>query len=361
MQNRTWAAFRRRATGLRGRARATALAYVLAARGRIRRHALPIAQTSVAAVVSWWVADTALGSGRAIFAPVTTIVALGITQGRRGRNAIQFVLGVALGVGVADVVVGELSGGPLQGGLVCALAMVFALAVSSSTSLVTQAGVSAILVAGLIPSGGLTFARLWQSLIGGVVALVFSQFLFAPDPVRQLERAISSALKDLAAVCDQAAGKLSNGSVDISAIDVSARLMRVSIELEETGKVAWATARQAPRRRSTREQVQELHDAAGALASAFGDVGPLLRVTERLARDTADVRDDLAALLRRLADQARQAEGGRPASALGDGDPHLKRIAELRSITSSAVVTLLESCSESLGLFAQHSRYVAEP
>lgn len=344
-----WRSFRHRAAGVRGRARATVLAHALAAWRRLRRHSVPIIQTSAAAAIAWWIAGDVLGSSRAIFAPVTTIVALGISRGRRGRQAVQFVLGVALGVGIADVVVGELSGGPIQGGVICALAMALAISITGSTSLVTQAGVSAVLAAGLLhPAGGVSLARLWESLIGGVVALVFSQFLFTPDPIKQLSTAIANALSELASVFDEAAAKLAGGSCDLSAVDLSARLIRTSMDLEESGEVAQSTATHAPRRRMARSRVEQLRGTAALLGAVLGDVAPLLRVCERLVRNEDSQAGDLSALLRRLAEQSRQVAQGKRVIPLTDEDATLLKLTKEESMSSAALVTLAESCSQSL-------------
>ena len=57
-----------------------------------------IAQTAVAAAISWELALQLPNHGRPFFAPIAAAISLGAAVGRRGRQAIEMVTGVALGI-----------------------------------------------------------------------------------------------------------------------------------------------------------------------------------------------------------------------------------------------------------------------
>lgn len=76
-------------------------------------------------------------------------------------------------------------------------ATVIARAFSDARIAVAQAAVSAILVVALADADA-GVARLIDALVGAGVALVFSQLLFSPEPVRLLRRAESTALAVMA-------------------------------------------------------------------------------------------------------------------------------------------------------------------
>src|SRR5829696_9568583 len=106
----------------------------LSARGRTERlrHAgRAIVQATLAATIAWLVATEVVGHLRPFFAPVAAMITLGLTQGERGRRAVEVVLGVTLGIAVADLLVIELGSGRWQLGVVIAISMTVALLLGS--------------------------------------------------------------------------------------------------------------------------------------------------------------------------------------------------------------------------------------
>src|ERR671929_1452678 len=75
------------------------------ARGRVRATLRPVLQTAAAAVGAWYVALLLLPDPRPAFASIAAVVALGASYGQRGQRAVQLVLGVVLGITLADLIV----------------------------------------------------------------------------------------------------------------------------------------------------------------------------------------------------------------------------------------------------------------
>ena len=65
-----------------------------------------IGQCAVAAGVAWLVAADLLGHPTPFFAPVAAVVALGTSYGQRLRRVAEVTIGVAVGVFLADLLVG---------------------------------------------------------------------------------------------------------------------------------------------------------------------------------------------------------------------------------------------------------------
>jgi FtsH-binding integral membrane protein len=105
----------------------------------LRAAALPITQSAIAAGVSWWAAAKVVGHREAFFAPIAAVISLGVSQSQRLVRAIELVLGVAMGLFVADLLVFWIGTGALQITVVVALAMVAAV-VLQREALVSQSG-----------------------------------------------------------------------------------------------------------------------------------------------------------------------------------------------------------------------------
>jgi uncharacterized membrane protein YgaE (UPF0421/DUF939 family) len=189
--------------GLRGQVRART--------GRVRAEAWTIAQTSIAAGAAWEAAQ--LIHERPFFAPISAVISLGAARGQRTRRAVELVLGVALGIAVADFIVVELGANSLILMLVIALSMGAALLLGGSGMLVSQAGVSAVMVVTIERPEGLTPDRFIDALIGGGIALLVSQVLLPRDPVQAVSRAASAVGEQLTRALRETAAALREGDV----------------------------------------------------------------------------------------------------------------------------------------------------
>jgi hypothetical protein len=157
----------------------------------------PIAQQTAAAVAAWVIAVRFAGHPEPFFAPIAAIVGLNVTLGRRGSNAVRLLIGVVVGIAVAELVVEFAGGGVWTLALATFFAMLIARAVDDQPIVIAQAAVSAVLIT-TFASQKQGWERLVDALIGVGVGLVFSQLLFVPEPLRLLRRAESAVLSGLA-------------------------------------------------------------------------------------------------------------------------------------------------------------------
>jgi len=91
----------------------TAAAYdgIRAGLERLRSDGWLIVQTAAAAAIAWLLAAAVLHHQQAGFAPLGAVIAVEVTRGQQVRHAIELVLGVTLGIGVA-VLLGSVIGNP---------------------------------------------------------------------------------------------------------------------------------------------------------------------------------------------------------------------------------------------------------
>jgi Fusaric acid resistance protein-like len=186
---------------------------VAGTRGSRRLHELeaaagPIAQTAVAAGVSWWIATDVLHHTTPLFAPISAIIALGLNAGYRTRRALEMIVGVSLGVLIGDALIDAIGTGPVQMGLAVLLAMTAAVLLGGGALLASQAATSSVLVTALLPSSyGLPPPRLIDTLVGGGVGLLV--LAAAPgNPTRLARRTGEPLMGELAGALEAIAAAL---------------------------------------------------------------------------------------------------------------------------------------------------------
>ncbi|KGN30883.1 hypothetical protein N802_05665 [Knoellia sinensis KCTC 19936] len=173
-------------------------------------------QATVAATTAWVIARQLIDDHIPFFAPIAAVVALNASRGERGLNAVRVVLGVFVGIVAGEAAVAVLGGGvaSLVAALLAALAAARLLA--SATVVLNQAAVAAILTV-VAADGQAGPQRLVDALVGAVVALVFTQVLFSPEPVGMLRRAQGQALAGIGSALDHTAhllDRVESGEVD---------------------------------------------------------------------------------------------------------------------------------------------------
>lgn len=272
---------------------------------RLRQALWPIAQTALAAGMAWLIASEGLGHPRPFFAPVLAIIALGVMRGQRAQRAIELVLGVTLGVGLVDVLLHLTGRGVLTLMLGVALAMAAAVLFNAGQLLLTEAAVSAAIVATVAPAGqGFPPTRVLDALVGGTVAIVFCQLLFPVDPVRLVRQAAEGVLSELADTLRDVAGALDHRDLEAAetALLRARRAGDAWSRFDQALDVGRETARMAPRRRRARQRVTRYRGADLPLDLAVRDVHVLARGAVRALAIGDRVPYGLIEALRDLAD-----------------------------------------------------------
>src|SRR5918997_101558 len=213
-----------------------------------------ILQTGGAGGAGWVLARLSCGQkAPPVFASIAAVISLGLAVGRRLRRTVALLIGVAVGVVVADLVVVVLGIGAPQMGLLVALAMVVTTFFFEGEELaVNEAAISAmILTVAFYPSeAGFPLERLSEALVGGGTALLINALL-PIDPERMVRTAAHPIFDESVAVLEETAAALEEGDPELTQRALAkARAIddRVS-SFKEALAAGRETARIAPPRR----------------------------------------------------------------------------------------------------------------
>ncbi len=249
-----------------------------------RRSLLRVAQIALAAGGSWELALQLPGHGQPFFAPTATVIALGAERGRRGRQALQMMAGVALGILVGAAIVAAAGVGWWQLVVAVAGSLLLSGVVDTSQLVHNQAAASAVLVVALHGASGpnLAIQRLVDALIGGGVAILIAQILFPIDPVELVRSEARTLRTNLSSALAEAALALEERDIDRHRAafelldDVDDRRLHDALAL------ARDVSRRAPRRRSARGWLEPLGGIAQELSGAVADTRAVLTAIKRI-------------------------------------------------------------------------------
>jgi uncharacterized membrane protein YgaE (UPF0421/DUF939 family) len=263
---------------------------------------------TLGATAAWWLASE-LGARRPIFAALVPLVAMTGDPFAAVTVTLSRVLGVFVGVGIG---IGAIH-------LDVSTTWRVAIALLAGTLVATgfsvggrpnfEVPIAALFLIGFASAGATQVGeqRIWETAVGGVIAIVVSSLLWPPDPARRLERDLDrlrrALIDDLTAIADD----LATGSgATADHLDVvrahSADAVRDVFELDDARRAL----RWSPLRRRDEERVDELGRRINLAARVY-------RHTRSIARDVADdpVHDAaLAAATRDLADATDRALRG---------------------------------------------------
>ncbi len=301
----------------------------------LRRAALPIAQATLAAGAAWWFARHVIGHPQPFFAAIAAVISVGAGYLERGRRTVELVVGVALGIAVGDLLIAAIGVGALQLMLVVALAMSAAVLVGGGPLLITQASVSAVLVATLQPpTNGIYWGRFVDALVGGALGLLVTA-LIPVDPLALARRALAPLLRELAATVEDVAAALAARDAAAAGSALERARAADAAAFHAAVLAGSETARIAPQRWRARGELAAYAIADPMLDLAARDVRVLARGSIRPLELGEPIPPELLEALRRLADAFRSLEPalGRP------GDRDARAAARDAALRAAAVAT----------------------
>jgi uncharacterized membrane protein YgaE (UPF0421/DUF939 family) len=289
------------------------------AAGRLRGAWVRIALDGATAVVAFLLAQVILGQATPIFAPIAAVVCLTDSPEARGRRAARLLCGVLVGVAVGELTKVVIGSGWLQVGAAVVVGMLVVSLGSISSLTLLQSGIAALLVVG-IGSSQAGWSRLASAVIGGALALLVSQVLVSPSPVRQLAGAAGTALRGIADGLDDVVGALRGPGPDAgAALRCAAERLRgghadVAAVLEArdaSEALARSTVRGRRERASLAAMLERLVGLEYVHAGAVLLARTAAEVTGRGDDVPADLVDgvaDLVAVVRAMAEHPRAAD-----------------------------------------------------
>ena len=266
----------------------------------LRVAAVPVLQMGVAATLSWWIAHDLVGHTSTYFAPVASTIVLSNRPGARSRRALEMVLGIAVGIGIADLLVKAIGTGAIQIGVIVLLAVSTAILLGAGAVIASQAAGTAVLVAA-IPAPSAAPTRFVDALIGGLTGLAVLA-AFPRNPLRPLRRSVDSFLARTSSVLADTAEALESGDSAAAsaglgrAYDIG-RLGSAFGQLTEEGR---ETALMAPIHWSLIPAVERYAQAAPHVDSIARDSRVVCRAVRTACETGIDPPPDLPAAIREL-------------------------------------------------------------
>jgi uncharacterized membrane protein YgaE (UPF0421/DUF939 family) len=267
---------------------------------RIRDDAWRLVQATAAATVAWLLAEHVLDHPDPFFAPISALVALNTSLGERGLNALRLLQGVVLGIAVGELTLNVIGDGWGSMAFAILAATVLARALAGPPIAVAQAAASAILVVATADAATGP-ERFTDALLGAGVALVFSQLLFSPEPIRLVRRFESEALRVMAAGLDLGAQALDEDDDELGerALAELRSLPDRVTELRRMRRASDRVARRTLMWRTQRKLVVQENENAGHLDLLAGSCVTLARLISFVP---ASERQTLQPSVRGLAD-----------------------------------------------------------
>jgi uncharacterized membrane protein YgaE (UPF0421/DUF939 family) len=259
---------------------------------RLRGAWLPLVQVTAAAALAWFIAHDVLGHPQPFFAPIAAILSLSVSIGQRGRRALEMMTGVFVGILIADAVIVLFGSGVVQIAMAIGLSMTIAVILGGGVMLVNQSGASAAIVVALGASEAGT-ERIVDAAIGGVIALIFSQLLFAPKPlgiILPARREALLSLRDGLAQMSKALKEPDGRHIDW-ALKTAGRIHDKLAKLAAARLLASEIARTSPARRQDIPLVNRSSEVAIIVDLLANATLTVIRDTVRLV-DDGEVRPD---------------------------------------------------------------------
>lgn len=349
--------------------------------GRVRVSWWSIGQSALGGAAAWELAVRVLGHQAPFFASVAAIVCLSISVLNRLRRVVEIAIGVAIGVGLGDLLVRQIGHGGVQLGLVVLIAMSVALLLDGGGLIVNQAALQAVFVVALPPPAGGYVGRWLDALIGGATALVIA-FLLPGDPRPAMRRGIGSlaraAAESLRLSTSSARAQDAEGA--LAALDGLRSTQPMISRWEEAVRSAEEISRLSPLRRHAEPEIETHRRAVLPLDRAVRNLRVVLRRMVTVVEDSAhdgpeippavlDRIDELAGALFTLPAALLEpdGEGGRRAVAALSGVAGRLDPTELgaRSMSATVVVAQLRSAVVDLlqvpGLTVEEARAAVSP
>jgi uncharacterized membrane protein YgaE (UPF0421/DUF939 family) len=270
---------------------------------RLQSRAWQIGQCAVAAAVAWLLASDVLGHPDPFLAPVAAIVCLGVSYGQRLRRVAEVTVGVALGVGVADLFIAWAGTGVWQITMIVAVAMTVAVLLDAGNLMVTQAAVQSVIVAILLPVAAEGFNRWVDALVGGGVALVAATVV-PRAPLRRPREQAARIVRDLGRLLRSAADSVEDGNVDDAVRTLQdARATEAALnDLRTAAREGLDIVRSSPLRRRHRGALRKMAELVVPLDRAMRNTRVLVRRIVTATRAGDVVPDAYLALVDRVAE-----------------------------------------------------------
>ena len=242
-------------------------------------------ESALAAGIAWWIGLQVFGAEHTpLFAAVAAVVSLAPGLPSHSRQALGLLLGVVVGIVVGEAALaasGEVQ--PPMMALAVFAAIMLAIAFDVQPIIGIQAGVSAVIVL-VEGQGENSYARVIDALIGGGVALAFSQVLLTPDPFAIMRKEGSKLVRAADALHDALRrcrdGKTGRDEAESALRDMDRDAMTLDEQLEYVGRIAQRTFRGRMHKARIEARMEQWRECSKRLRLSLSDVAHTMLARE---------------------------------------------------------------------------------
>jgi uncharacterized membrane protein YgaE (UPF0421/DUF939 family) len=281
---------------------------------RVRVSWWSIGQSALGGAVAWEIAVRLLGHPAPFFAPTAAIVCLSISAVNRMRRVVELALGVTIGVGLGDLLVGTIGRGGWQLGLVVLIAMTIGLLLDGGVLIVNQAALQAVFVAALPPPTGGYVGRWQDALTGSGVALAIA-FALPADPRPAIRRTSSGVVQAVAEALRRSASAARSGDAEeaFAALEEARGTQPLLARWKESVLAGEEISRLSPLRRHADPEIAAHRRSLDPIDRAIRNIRVALRRVVAAIEDAAPTQPPAGASTR----PSPGAPGTRPTRATG--------------------------------------------
>ena len=245
------------------------------------------AKMALGGTVAWWLA-VELGAKRPIFAALVPLVAMTGDPFAAVSVSIGRIVGVFAGVGLGIAFVHVATASTVRVAAILFLGTLGSVVLKVGSRPNLEVPIAGLFMLGFATTavGQLGVQRIWETAIGGGIAILVSSLLWPPDPARELTRQLERLRRELVGDLTSVADDLATGSGHTAEqIDnVRAHSLEAIRDVFELNAARQAL-RWSPLRRRDADRVDELERRIRFAARVY-------RHTRAVARDVADARLD---------------------------------------------------------------------
>lgn len=183
-----------------------------------------VVKTVLAAAISWSLASLMFGDHYSYFAPLAAVLTVQLTIADTMEKGLYRIFGVIIGVVVTVLVVPYVGQSFMGIVIVLLLGMGAATAFKLNPQIISQVGVSSVMVMSFQQAQGYATGRIIETIVGALVA-VMVQIAIRP------ENKVPSAIKRSSSICQKLAERMMQLSKMISASSAEKSSNHVDIEL----------------------------------------------------------------------------------------------------------------------------------
>ncbi|MFU8870480.1 FUSC family protein [Micromonospora sp. SL4-19] len=307
------------------------------------------AQAGLATAGAWLIATDFLGRNAPVFAPVAALATIASATGQRTRQTVELLIGVGLGITVADVLLYFIGTGSWQIAVVVSSSIALGLLVAGrSGALVSQSGATATLFATLSGSQkALEVPRILDAAVGAAVGFLAVALLWPLNPLRGIDRAAKPFFETLTTAIHTAARALATGDRDLAAQALNRLNSSVTSNAAQLNEALRATEEivtLAPWWRHLQNRYQQYRAAADQFDAFIIDARVLIRRIVTLLEYHEPVPPALHQAI----------------EALGDAVAHLHRDCATVPAAGRARNTILEAARRAGQVDGQHAGMFGE-